>query len=476
MKNTVRLLLLCCMFPTTVWSQAEFSQTGTQWKTEYSSYGSRNHGDIFIDYLYELGGDTLIGGNNCKKLYQNEGLIGAFLEKERKVWYYPFRIGEDNPKGVLLYDFSLEKGDQIESYQIPDNMGGDLSHFDFDSRSATLTVDNVYYKYGRKVMEINLEYRTDLWIEGIGSPWGFWGAYLMIPTDGSHTSTSLLRALAPDKTMLHFKGQIVDPDYQTTFLQEGKTWEVLNHKTNKMDKIIIGKPEMIDYYQRYPVSSSVQPGYLYDVNGMIYYLFDRGDGLGSGLECDHLLYNFGLSTGNRISLCTSPYFWGYGGYMPPKYGQYHVTQVDFVQIGGKSLKRIVLEGDIKHVWLENVGSLNSFLYIIWGESHLDIPKSELLRCYLGDKVFYDSSNLPDGIKDEQLTSLPTYSVINGQLVVTDGIGYHLSLYNVSGIEVYKRTLTETTETIPLPDHPTSLLIGRLQKGESLISFKIGETE
>lgn len=477
MKNTVRLLLLCCIFPSTVWAQTEFSQTGMQWETEYSSYGSWNHGDVFIDYLYELGGDTLVGDKNCKKLYQDEGLIGAFLEEGRKVWYYPFRMGEDNPERVLLYDFSLEKGDKIESYRIPYNTGGNLSGFDFDRGGATLTVENVYYKYGRKVMEVDLEYRTDLWIEGIGSPSGFWGAYLMIPTDGSNTSTGLIRALAPDKTMPYFNGQIVDPNYQTTFLQEGKTWEVLNHETNKIDKITIGKPKMMDYYQRYPVSSSVQPGYLYDVNGMIYYMFDRGDGLGSSrLECDHLLYDFSLSTGNRISLCTSPYFWGYGGYMPPTYRQYDVTQVDFVQIGGKSLKRIVLEGDIKHVWLENVGSLNSFLYIIWGKSHLDIPKSELLRCYLGDEVFYDSSGLPDGLEDEQLTSPPTYSVINGQLAVTDGAGYHLSLYDVSGIKVYNRTLTETPETIPLPGHPTSLLIGRLQKGESFISFKIGETD
>ena len=92
MKNTTILLLfLCCMYPVYMQAQTEFSQTGTQWKTNYFSYGGWRDKYVDVDCFYELGGDTLLGDKNCKKLYMNEALIGAFLEEDRKVWYYPFQ-------------------------------------------------------------------------------------------------------------------------------------------------------------------------------------------------------------------------------------------------------------------------------------------------------------------------------------------------------------------------------------------------
>ncbi|WP_455586018.1 hypothetical protein [Bacteroides sp.] len=479
MKNaTILILFLCCTFPVVMQAQTEFSQTGAQWKINRFCYGTLNDTYINNDYLYELGGDTLLEEKSCKKLYQDEKLIGAFLEEERKIWYYPFREYEDIPEKILLYDFSKEKGDKIESYKIPWNIGGDLSYCDFSDEPVTLTVEDVYHEYGRKVMVISSSSyygREDVWIEGFGSPQGFWGAYEMLATDGVNRSTSLMQVLVPNKTALYYKGQIINPDYQSTFLKEGKTWEVMNHRKNTIDKIIIGKPQILDNYLRYPVSSSVQRGYLYDVNGTIYFMFDRGDGIAEGLFlCDHLLYNFGLSVGNYVRLCTSPYFWGYGGYMPPSYEFYDVTQSETIQYRGKSLKRIVLEGDIKHVWLENIGSLNSFLYIYWGCDHLkDIPQSELLRCYLGDEVFYDCTDFPDGI-EEVIASVPTYTIIGGRLTVKNGVGYHLSLYDISGKEIYVRTFSEMIESVPLSDLPATLLIGRLQKGDIVLSFKIGE--
>ena len=47
-------------------------------------------------------------------------------------------------------------------------------------------------------------------------------------------------------------------------------------------------------------------------------------------------------------------------------------------------------------------------------------------------------------------------------------------YNLSGVEVYSQILSETTETVPLPAFSTTILIGKLQKGDAVISFKIGE--
>lgn len=474
MKNTILFLLLCCVFaPCMLFAQTEFSQTGTQWKTNY--FSAREYTTIYtsIDYTYELRGDTLLNSKIYKKLFQNENLIGAFLEEERKVWYYPFFNDDFGSERILLYDFSLEKGDKIETYQIPWNTGGSLSQFDFLYETATITIENVYYEQGRKVMEVRDDsysngFGGDIWIEGIGSPFGFWGAYLAIPTNGNSTDTSLTRALNSNGNAIYYKGEIITSDYQSTFLKENKTWEIQNPQ-NGIFKIVIGKPQMINDYPSYPVYKNgyFMHGYLYDVNGTIYWIFDSKDRI---LDCDYLLYNFDLSVGNQFPICVELYhsiqYWA-----PPKFEWYNVTQVYEVQYRGKSLKRIVLEGGIRHVWLENVGSLNSLLYLDCDGYHLDTPQHKLLRCYIGDEVIYDSADFPDGI-EESIASAPTYIVADGQLTIKEGVGYSLSLYDISGIEIYARNLTETTEIIPLSDLSPTLMVGKLQKEELVITFKI----
>ena len=138
-----------------------------------------------------------------------------------------------------------------------------------------------------------------------------------------------------------------------------------------------------------------------------------------------------------------------------------------------NLIRIVLEGKIKHVWLEDVGSLNLLLYLEGSGYHWDASEYKLLRCYVGDEVIYDSTDFPDGIEGIG-ASVPTYSIADGKLMVHNASGYRLSFYNLSGVEVYSQILSETTETVPLSAFSTTILIGKLQKGDAVISFKIGE--
>lgn len=476
MKNTTILLLfLCCMYSVYMQAQTEFSQTGTQWKTKRFCYGTISNVYVNIDYLYELGGDTLLGDKHCKKLYQDKKVVGAFLEEDRKVWYYPFQEYADVPEKVLLYDFSKEKGDKIESYRIPWNIGGDLSYCSYFDKPVTLTVENVYYEYGRKVMEVSSDYyydREDIWIEGIGSPSSFWGAYEMATTDGVNRNTSLVQVLAQDKSVLYHSGQVVDPNYKSTFLKVGKTWEIQT-PSNSIDKFTIGEPQIINNYPSYPVYKNgyrYDSGYLYDVNGVIYWTFNSRSGL--TLAYDYSLYNFNHSVGKQVYLCTRLYRTEVY-YAPSGYSPYKVIQADMIQCMGKSLKRVVLEGDIKHVWLEDVGSLNLLLYLDNSGYHLDAPQYKLLRCYVDDEVIYDCSDFPDGI-EEAVLSAPTYSIIDNQLIVKDGDGYRLSLYDPFGVEVYNQALSGMEESIPLPVHPATMLIGRLQKGDIVVSFKIGE--
>lgn len=477
MRNiTILLLILSCVFAGHIQAQTEFSKTGTQWKVNRFCYGIWNDTYINDDYFYELGTDTLLGDKNCKKLYLDKVLVGAFLEEDRKVWYYPFQEYVNIPDRVLLYDFSKEEGDKIESYRIPWNIGGNLSYCDFFDEPITLTVEDVYYECGRKIMVVSAlaDYycREDAWIEGIGSPSGFWGAYEVAATDGVNRNTSLAQVFASDKSVLYYKGQVINPDYQSTFLRPGKTWEIQT-PSNSIDKISIGEPRMINGYPSYPVYKGTyhyDGGYLYDVNGTIYWLF--GGYYDDLLDCDQYLYSFDFSEADRIYLCVSHNV-NMVYYVPPTYEPYTVTRTDRIQCMGKSLKRIVLEGKIKHVWLEDVGSLNLLLYLEGSGYHWDASEYKLLRCYVGDEVIYDSTDFPDGIEGIG-ASVPTYSIADGKLIVHDASGYRLSFYNLSGVEVYSQILSETTETVPLSAFSTTILIGKLQKGDAVISFKIGE--
>lgn len=139
-------------------------------------------------------------------------------------------------------------------------------------------MEDVYYECGRKIMVVSAlaDYycREDAWIEGIGSPSGFWGAYEVAATDGVNRNTSLAQVFASDKSVLYYKGQVINPDYQSTFLRPGKTWEIQT-PSNSIDKISIGEPRMINGYPSYPVYKGTyhyDGGYLYDVNGTIYWL------------------------------------------------------------------------------------------------------------------------------------------------------------------------------------------------------------
>jgi hypothetical protein len=77
------------------------------WTCSTNPYGA----DI---YYYHLQGDTLIGDQQCLKLYSqnrfNDGTIryeGALYEKDKKVFMYK----SDTSLSTLLYDFSLKQGD-----------------------------------------------------------------------------------------------------------------------------------------------------------------------------------------------------------------------------------------------------------------------------------------------------------------------------------------------------------------------------
>lgn len=156
----------------------------------YDSYDNRT-----LVYGFVIKGDTIVDSNMYKKLYkriyydgvkqnpepgwyetgpynfQEEKLIGWIREEEesKKVYYF---INTNNQEifsfncnaGIetLLYDFDLQVGDILETCVVP------------YPDSHPFTIDAVYtsdlWGFERRVLENNTHSKTEVIIEGIGSP------------------------------------------------------------------------------------------------------------------------------------------------------------------------------------------------------------------------------------------------------------------------------------------------------------------
>ena len=136
-----------------------FVQDGKQWMY----FGSRpetnpdekEDGAYYGTYYYYFQGDTIIGDISCLKLYYEEerGNLselyeGAMYEEEGRVYFIP----EGKTTAALLYDFSCQAGDSIETF------GG------------TMVVENIKtVGYEGKTHKVIAIQERGCWIEGIGS-------------------------------------------------------------------------------------------------------------------------------------------------------------------------------------------------------------------------------------------------------------------------------------------------------------------
>ncbi len=138
---------------------------GRRWLCTYS------RGGLIVGTSYEehLSGDTIIGGHLCLKLYrtceangENDALVGAVYEESHKVFLH------DADKWILLYDFTLDKGDMAEV-----QYGGKVKVLDVDTIDVNGTLckrmkmADVYGDIGSE------EDSWGYWVEGIGSDRSF---------------------------------------------------------------------------------------------------------------------------------------------------------------------------------------------------------------------------------------------------------------------------------------------------------------
>lgn len=209
MKKGFYLLLLLAIPSVTAQAQTSqidyrpFAQDGKVWHCQVGGI-KENVYDNHID------GDTLIGGETWKKVYNvpdlRKNYYAAIRDVDKKV--YAIAKGSDRPR--LLYDFSLKEGDIVrcgmegnmfgcllEKDEQPDSLLG----FEFEAYLKVNRIDTITdydhnqihrvfiltlldaYKY--PLMDIEGEvsiYNNVVWIEGIGSYTGPFTPWMPLPS------------------------------------------------------------------------------------------------------------------------------------------------------------------------------------------------------------------------------------------------------------------------------------------------------
>lgn len=151
------------------------------------------------DYKFIIDGDSTVNGNTYNKYYMiDDTVLTSTSQKQlaglvredtntQKVW----GIHPDSTQEVLLYDFSLEKGDSVTVSQItpfsPINDNGVITNTVKIDSVDTITINGVSHK--RLFIEngpANFGFLDEFWVEGIGSNAGPLspGIFYIVTLDG----------------------------------------------------------------------------------------------------------------------------------------------------------------------------------------------------------------------------------------------------------------------------------------------------
>nr|MCR4836873.1 hypothetical protein [Bacteroidaceae bacterium] len=223
MKRTL-LFLACVLASVMMQAQGKSSdyrplvEKGKHWT--YDNFMPLRPAEYDHYYYYDLGGDTLIAGKKCLKMYSdnlfNDSIVryeGALYEENKKV--YCFFPGQD--EDVLLYDFDCEVGDTVQVY---------YPHKYQLLVKDIQTEDNGGIAIKKYTLQIIWDYEEEyvFWIEGVGAMKDFFG---MIPLDGNYNS---LDACELNGEKLY---QTIEPDLTAKGYHkmgiEGKRWNYIHY-------------------------------------------------------------------------------------------------------------------------------------------------------------------------------------------------------------------------------------------------------
>lgn len=406
-----------------------FCEVGKVWTTDYDWHWV---GGDFTHDVRRMQGDTIIAGQTCKKMlvkvrYGDEyGYAGAFYDDGPRVMYF----ASGSTEARLVYDFSLQVGDDVEVWPI----GGssyctlhvvEVGTFVYDTHSfRELSLEG-------KDPEGNEIYAT--WVEGIGgyvSPMinvsfgnGAWGM-----------STSKLRSCSVGDEMLYFnepnhksEGEAINSSlyHYVPFAEEGKHWAVRHPATNA------GGANLIVEYAMHgdTIISGLTAKRMYEldedrVEQYVGAFFDRGHltyFIAPGTTKAHLYYNFCASCSYGGD-CTR--VWHAGAYaqlyactcadgvkrFPDSFTRFAHPDIDgvdmflqhtvlgFVEFEDRDaaynetygLKNNHVYQDVYHQeWWEGIGSTLGPMHN-WEYPELDLPYGkELIACWTPDRILYD---------------------------------------------------------------------------------------
>lgn len=159
MKTKEKILILFCCISYTLQAQTYTPLISEDHLWSYCNVIMRDRNDFETIYReYYFRNDTTINQTSYKKLYkndcgQNAVYYVASMREENKKTYAVFQ-GESKER--LIYDFSLNKGDDFHS-ELTNNLTCKVQEVD------SINVN------GMKRKRIIFEYSFDIWIEGIGS-------------------------------------------------------------------------------------------------------------------------------------------------------------------------------------------------------------------------------------------------------------------------------------------------------------------
>jgi hypothetical protein len=170
MKKTFLSILLILNFQISFSADSLIVDTNKIWSIMTEIYGVMST-DQYTE-LYKIGNDTLINNTHYNKIFRCNDtlnlswqLFPEFIRQDTNKVY--IRTNESTER--LIYDFNLSIGDTISQ-----------ENFQIDETNWILTeIDTVYlYGYWRKQWTFkNMDYGPsgpeDIWIEGIGSTYGF---------------------------------------------------------------------------------------------------------------------------------------------------------------------------------------------------------------------------------------------------------------------------------------------------------------
>ena len=147
-----------------------FLEEGKEWRIKHTNY--HHFGDSYT-FRYFIDGDTLVNGRTCMKLFsENENrdgatmLVGCLYEEDLRVYYMKATVGQwyvvlSAPS--LLYDFSLQIGDTVDSVE---------------PHAIVVSADSTFVR-GRLLYQIGLRHTNDaegcpecFWVSGVGCSCG----------------------------------------------------------------------------------------------------------------------------------------------------------------------------------------------------------------------------------------------------------------------------------------------------------------